>query len=403
MGAPLTETSSSIRDLKAAISAGQSYFSAGPPMDVAYVRDRLRDVLRDAVQEVKGHFIAEHNVDTDSTPVVVHYTSLRALFSMLHRSVEPHVDQEPSGPGAAADTSTTAEGNLHASPEEGFAGAPADGNVPGVSGGNDDRPTDRRYLRLYDCANLNDPLEGAYFLKELVGEQDTLEVVLEHVIQVPAYITSFVTPKQNADNRPQQRNQRARDNLAFWRLYGQEGRGCSITIPVGGFQPQQRSATLQKVIYGYDSARTNARRLRPVLECLSPIVQGAGQSRRPAVQRQVAATLLECLGEIPYLYKSSAYSYEEECRIVAMESDLEGHGGILYDFEAGRGESGRLRMYGQHPCLRLTNILATDSVITLGPSIPNADYVQYAIERLLRSIGIRNLTIEKSGISYRRT
>ena len=82
---------------------------------------------------------------------------------------------------------------------------------------------------------------------------------------------------------------------------------------------------------------------------------------------------------------------------------LREYGGILYDFETRPEGSGRLRMYGHHPCLRLTNILATDSVITLGPSIPNADYVQYAIEQLLRSIGIRGLKIEQSGISYRQT
>ena len=343
-------------------------------MDVAYVKVVLRDVLCDAVNEVKHEFIAEHNVDTDKTSVVVHYTSLHALFSMLHGSAEPSRRPSLADPGAYPDP-------------------------PAKTPANQEAPTDRRYLRLYDCANLNDPLEGAYFLKELVGMQDTLGI-LEYVLQVPAYITSFVTPIQNENNRT---NNKARDNLVFWRLYGQEGRGCSISIPVGRFTSSQCEATLQKVDYGRDNAASHAGRLRPVVNCLDEIVEAATENRRPKVQRQVAATLLECLGEIPYLYKSSAYDYEEEYRIVAMEADLESHGGIRYDFEARPGQCGRLRMYGQHRCLGLTNILATDSVITLGPSIPNVDYVQYAIERLLKSIGIRNLKIEKSPISYRQT
>ncbi len=339
-------------------------------MDVAYVRDRLSDFLRAAVNEVTGEFIAQHDVAPPTTPVVVHYTSLPALFSMLHGSAEPNLEQTPAVPPADSDASTTPRGHR-------------------ATG------TDRRYLRLYDCANLNDPLEGAYFLKELVAPHDTLNV-LEYVVQAPVYIGSFVTHRQNTQNK-------ARDNLIFWRHYGREGRGSSIAIPVDRFSPSQCAATLHKVVYSQDAAAANALLLRPVLQCLYPIVRAAHKDRRQAVQRQVAATLLECLGAIPYLYKSHAYSYEEECRIVATASDLESHGGVRYDFEARPGDSGRLRMYGQHWCLRLTNILATDSVITLGPSVPRVDYVQYAIEQLLKSIGIRNLAVKQSRISYRQT
>ena len=357
-------------------------------MDAAYVREVLCDVLRDAVNEVKGEFIARHNVDTNKTSAVVHYTSLQTLFSMLHGSAERSRRRSPADPGADPHPPRRAPTDFG-----------ADADPPAKTPSNQELPTDRRYLRLYDCANLNDPLEGAYFLKELVGTQDTLPV-LEHVVQVPAYIASFVTPNQNATNGD---DNKAGDNLVFWRLYGQEGRGCSISIPVERFTSGQCGATLQKVIYERGNAASHARRLRPVMECLDAIVEAANKNRRRDLERQIAATLLECLGEIPYLYKSSAYSYEEECRIVAMEADLESHGGIRYDFEARPGQCGRLRMYGQHQCLRLTNILATDTVITLGPSIPNVDYVQYAIEQLLKSIGIRDLKIEQSDILYRKT
>ena len=228
-----------------------------------------------------------------------------------------------------------------------------------------------------------------------MSAEDTLGI-LDHVVHIPAYITSFVTSQP--DTTPPTHN-----NLVFWRHYGQEGRGCSIAIPVERFAPDQCAAKLQKVIYDPDKTTTNAGRLRPVLESLGCISAASQEDRQPALRRLVAAMLLDYLGEIPYLYKSSAYAYEEECRIVAMECDLEDHGGIYYDFVARPRGPGLWRMYGQHPCLRLTNILATDTVITLGPSIPNKDYVQYAIEHLLRSIGISGLKIEQSEIPYRQT
>ena len=113
--------------------------------------------------------------------------------------------------------------------------------------------------------------------------------------------------------------------------------------------------------------------------------------------------ILESLEEIPYLYKSDAYKYERECRLVALESHFKHHGGIRYAFEKWSGASGRLRMYGQHPNLSLTNILSTGSIITLGPAVPNADHVQYAIEQLLESVGIAGLPVKLSSITYRRT
>ena len=381
------DMSSKIQDLQAAIRNGREYFSSGDPMDVAYIKYTLRDVLRDAVNAVKSEFIHDHEANTNSSALVVHYTSLGTLFSMLHGGAEP-LHRERS----VATGSTTRE-DADASSEPAPTTSLNEAGASTTAHKNDAAPTDRRYLRLYDCANLNDPSEGIYFLRALVNPEDTLGI-LDHVVHIPAYITSFVTSQPNAT--PPKYN-----NLVFWRHYGQEGRGCSIAIPVKRFAPDQCAAKLQKVIYDPDKTTTNARRLRPILECLGCISAASQEDRQPAIRRLLAAMLLDYLGEIPYLYKSSAYAHEEECRIVAMECDLRNHGGIYYDFVARPRGPDLLRMYGQHPCLCLTNILATDTVITLGPSIPNKDYVQYAIEHLLRSIGITGLKIEQSEIPYR--
>ena len=341
---------SSLNDLERVVRNRDDYFQAGFPQDIDYAKHVIDPALRDAVNEVKDTLLPRHNVDTTLITDIVHYTSLQALFSMLYGRIEPSDLSEVAPPNRAT--------------------------------------TDHRFLRLYDSANLNDPSEGAYFLKRCTKAY--------HVVRVPAYIASFITPNETAQNSVNG----TRDNLVFWRHYGKEGRGCSISIPADRFASARFDLTLNTVTYGSQEADNDADKIRSVLRYLDPIIS---KTARLDLRRQVAATILESLGEIPYLYKSSAYRYEKECRIVALESGLKSHGGIRYDFEERPGESGRLRMYGQHPCLEFTNILSTGSIITLGPAVPNADHVQYAIEKLLQSVGIEGVPIEQSEISYRLT
>lgn len=341
---------SSLHDLKRAVGNSTDYFQAGSPQDIDYVKHVIGAALRAAVNEVKAAHPLKHNVDTTQTTDIVHYTTLQALFSLLHGRVEP------------SDLSEVSQAKRGT--------------------------TDHRFLRLYDSANLSDPSEGAYFLKRFTNAYD--------VVKAPAYIASFVTPNK-AEQSPVEK---ARNDLVFWRHYGDDGRGCSISIPANRFNPDRSDLTLKMVSYGRQEADKVARPLRQVLGYLNPIIT---EDTRSDLQRQIAATILESLGELPYLYKSSAYMYEKECRIVALESDFKSLNGIHYDFEERPGKSGSLRMYGQHPSLKLTNVLSTGSVITLGPAVPNADNVQYAIEMMLQSVGIADLPIERSQIPYRRT
>ena len=340
----------SIQHLERVIRNSGDYFQSGSARAIDYVKYAIGSALRAAVNEATTDLLPTHDVDTTQITDVVHYTSLQALFAMLYGSIEP------------ADPSIPAQANRTV--------------------------TDHKFLRLYDSANLNDPSEGAYFLKRLTEAYD--------VVRVPAYIASFVTPNEAAENPVRD----TRDNLVFWRHYGQDGRGCSISIPANRFAPDRSELTLRTVVYGSIDASEHADRLRPIVRLLNPIIS---ENASLDLRRQVAATILESLGEIPYLYKSSAYMYEKECRIVALESAFDSYGKIRFDFDQRPGRSGRLRMYGQHPLLSLTNILSTGSVITLGPAVPIVDNVQYAVEKLLRSVGIEGVPIEKSDRPYRRT
>ena len=342
-------SSSQVRALDQALEGRHAYFRSNAAKAMDYFRHAIVPPFRAVVKEITTRLLSRHDVDPAAAGNVVHYTSLRALFTMIHEG--PHFSEV----------------------EEKQA---------------DRRTSDYRFFRLYDSANVNDPSEGTYFLKRLVGPYD--------VVRTPAYIASFITPDEAGGDPATTHN-----NLVFWRHYGHDGRGCSISIPVDRFIGNRSALELRTVTYGSKKTDSDAEELRPVVERLEAIVRDVPSD--PDAKRQVALTVLESLREIPYLYKSNAYRYENECRVVALGSHFRDHGGIHYAFEKGSDDSGRLRMYGQHPRLNLTNLLSTGSIITLGPAVPNAENVQYAIEQLLESIGIKGLAINRSGIRYRRT
>ena len=339
-----------VEDLKRAISNGHDYFQAGGSIAIDYIRQIIRPALREAIKDAKHSLLSEHDVDTKSLNNAVHYTSLQALFAMLVGRAEP---------------STLSEGARKG-----------------------DLPTDQKFLRLYNSATFNDPSEGAYFMKRFTRAYD--------VVHTPAYIASFVTPDKSTDDTVTN----TRDNLVFWKHYGDDGQGCSISIQTDRLIADQNDVTLRSVTYGSLKADKAANQFRPIVQDLDKLISDDSYKD---LQREVAMTILESLGEIPYLYKSRAYEYEKECRLIAMESTFKDYGGICHEFEERFDKCGRIRMYGQHPRLNLTNILSTGTVLTLGPAVPNADYVQYAIEQLLRSLNKEGLPIERSEIPYRRT
>ena len=351
---------SAIEHLDRAIRDRHDYFrSPDIALTIYYIRHVIEPALRVAVREHTTSLLSKQEVDTTQTREVIHYTGMDTLFAFLSGLGEP---------GHISDNDNDLE-----------------------SYNNERSLNNTKFLRLYDSTNLNDPTEGHYFLKRLTSAYS--------VLRVPAYITSFVRPRKTATNPDStiDKAAKARDNLVFWRHYGEDGKGCSISIPADRFT-SERSLTLYSVIYGSQAADSAAEEIRPVIERVDDILS---PDLNPRAQRQLAATIIRALGELPYLYKSSAYDYEEECRLMFLESSPEHKDPIQYEFRQTSGGHGRPRMYVNHPCLNLTNVLSTGSCITLGPCVPNVDNVQYTIDKLLFSIGIRDFPVEISKIPYR--
>lgn len=112
---------------------------------------------------------------------------------------------------------------------------------------------ERDYLRSYDSWNMNDPSEGSYFMKQ------TGNLMLELSNPPPpnmvqhAYVTSFILDQNNDMS----------DALLFWRMYGRNGEGCSLRLPV-------TSNRFFRVLYGSCEAKKTGRELQQIYDNYKP-------------------------------------------------------------------------------------------------------------------------------------
>ena len=236
-------------------------------------------------------------------------------------------------------------------------------------------------LRLYDAAHLNDPTEGVYLAGALPRKHRWVGVPK----QSHAYIVSFIGEHQG--------DPPAEDNLVFWRMYGKEGEGCSMRVNI----PPTK---LRRVFYGKKEAEQTSRTLISLLDILKPL---------SALGKALRETLAECfwdsIGRVPYLYKSNAYSYEDEYRLVVRKSDINDNN-IL--FEVANGSLSYVKSYCEPedlsiPDLMVENMMITGSRVTLGPRVPNPEALLQSLEILIRKAGLQDgLKVKTSQIAYRK-
>ncbi len=234
-------------------------------------------------------------------------------------------------------------------------------------------------LRLYDSVHFNDPEEGNY-LSACLPQKHGWAL---HTEPSHAYVASFIIP--DAKNKDD-----ASNSLMFWRTYGQEGLGCSLRVNVA-------SSQLRRVLYGKRHAQRAIVKLRPVLDSLKPLA-----SMQEDVRQMLASQFWEYLGRVRYLYKSEAYQYERECRLVVYFSDAQPKD---ICFERKLIGDGRvlLRHYHEHNDLTIQNMVVSGSRITIGPCVSDATDLCRSLEILRDRAGLTaQLSVTRSGIPYRR-
>lgn len=245
----------------------------------------------------------------------------------------------------------------------------------------DQKINERNSLRLYDSAHLNDPDEGNYVIRNLAKKYNWLEEETFH-----AYIASFIKPETEKDMS---------DNLMFWRTYGKEGMGCSLSLNI----PRER---LKKVLYGPKNVEKFMKLLEPILMSINDLVKIQEEPVCSYIRENFKEKILKFLGEFRYLYKSTAHDYENECRFVLAQSDVPDKG-VYFEFHDRDKSPLPKRHYCIHKDLAASKLLSTDSSITLGPCVTYPDSVRYYLETLKGKAGLDGLEIRTSKISYRKS
>lgn len=349
---PIARLEKSLEDVARSITGSDKAWSAvGEARSTDEMNRWLTRLVTPSLATAADHMcgeVLEAHSDADAEKTrVVHYTSLGATVSMLE------------------------------------AAANARGKDPAVV---DPKPV----FRLYDSAHLNDPDEGRYVLRKLAESYEWL-------VEFPsrnAYIASFITPEDTG----------AIDNLSFWRAYGDEGTGCSLSLHV----PVNLA---RRVLYGSKSVDMVRNRLRPMLEALDRVAVAARERPLEKVVRGfLAQAAAESLEPIRYLYKSKAYEYEKECRVITtLTNDRRPTGkscvtcsqdDVRFECRAHAGRPAHIRHYCEPPELSMRKLLASGTEIVIGPRVPEPESVRSCFRTLLRRADIDGPEVRISEISY---
>ncbi len=366
----MTNVEEKVRILRLLVVEARSRFNEAN-LHPHYVSHNVIPMLRDVLSDLRGHIEQHHKLckspdceepvregereDEELFPVV-HYTSITAIIRML----EDHAKKHQARANKQGDRAKQSEGHLK----------------------NREALSDGASLRLYDSAHFNDPDEGNYLVRKIVPRQRY--TWLRDSSAGNAYIASFIIPETNANA--------ASDNLVFWRTYGREGKGCSLKLMI----PKSR---LWKVIYDPDDAKRTAQLLTPVLDVLDPLVTISDGGARRGFQESLAETFRETLGQILYSYKSQAYAYEHEARVIAIKP---ANDDIRFDYNKYGDSPFGIRHYLEPEYLNIKDILASGSSITLGPNVSERDDVRRSLKLLMGRSELYGPEVNVSNISYRK-
>ena len=319
-------------------TAGQERIDRHGSLDPRYLNEIILPELGMVMEHVSTEILERHLVPTETegaTLQVTHYTSLAAVTAMLRGLA--------NGQGAT--------------------------------------------LRVYDSSHSNDPDEGNHLVRQLSSNGN--HRWLEQGSGVGhAYITSFVLTSDDDKSDMS-------DDLVFWRTYGRDGKGCSLTVDV-------RRQLLRKVLYEPDDVEAVRITLLPVLDVVTPLAQADEDCARA-----ISRTIWKRLVGVRYLYKDKAYHHEQEYRVVIPGDSPDIRlAGVRFETCEEGGSIVEVRHYCEISDLDLRELLASNSRLILGPSVNDRYSVRLYFEDLRSQAraddrGLYGFPIQESQIRYR--
>ncbi len=263
----------------------------------------------------------------------------------------------------------------------------------------------RPVLRMYNYEQSNDPDEGqiippewkevernAGWIKEYLSKDEHWKEELKYeggrtiYGRGVAYGCSFSSGPDGVE-----------DNLIYWRLYGNDGEGCSLKI-----SPSYTNKIMYKVRYRdinnrkkdeMDEDKKIAERLQELFTIGKEVVDGIHETNKNTVGKNISKVLFQIICEYYYLVKHIAYAGEKEYRMVRAMPEV---GEIKYELL-----KNLVKRHVEGPALE--TLLGSASTITIGPTVPNRHAARAYLESLVRGHNIRYVHVKNSTKSYRQT
>lgn len=333
----------SLERLKVSVEAGAERYDKDGNLNLGYVDGIILPILSDLLKDLCIQIENIHKFNGNDARYVTHYTSMDTLYSLLKNEIK---------------RKNTIKAGKYISKTECKAS-----------------------LLLYDSFHSNDPDEGNYLISKLQEKYSWIKTTdVSH-----AYITSFIVPQSQCNTD----RGNVRDDLVFWRTYGKEGEGCSLEISVPNL-------LLHRVSYGNSGIQSTMPILRSILDPLDQLAK-----KDEDIAKIMSDVICKSLEQIRYLYKSKAYNYEHEARIIIPEPLIDDKDLINFEIQ-GSNSPTTLRHYYELEELAVDNLLISGSIITLGPCVPYVHSVNYYINSLIRKAGLSEPQVRISEISYRK-
>ena len=181
----------------------------------------------------------------------------------------------------------------------------------------------------------------------------------------------------------------AGDDLLFWRLYGNECRGVSLTIANHKSTELVGSSVVQRVIYNNDPP--NQTDISSILNLLDDLNILRNRACETDCWSEIYEDVLpECdrlMGQ-RFLQKRCHYEMECEYRAVAFvtQDDAKASENSPSVSRGSHVQYGYIRTYVQIPELSCESIFTTNSQVTIGANVPKSKNAMKNLDRLLELI-----------------
>lgn len=237
-------------------------------------------------------------------------------------------------------------------------------------------------FRMYNYELANDPCEGAVHREEWVAIEEqalTLDKVLQKTkasdlpTQGSAYGCSFSSGAIEDVG----------DNLTFWRLYGNNGDGCSFMMPFK-INDMYRVRYYDSVGRNVDGSGSTTHQevlglFREVLQVSKELVEEAPKNEVSKITEFLVRNIRRLLSTYQHLAKNDYYRDEREWRMVKVAPARRD---VHFDVTDGRLVK---RFVNGPPC---KDMLVSETVITIGPCVRNRAAAIAYLEDKVKKLGL---------------